>query len=238
MANLPPSLGVAFGLTTGLAVGLFYWAARRAGRSLLVVLAWLLLQGAVARSGFYAHTAAGQPRLLLLLGPPLLLIAGLLTTAAGRRYVDGLRLETLTLLHVVRVPVELVLFGLFLHHAVPQLMTFEGRNLDVLAGLTAPVVFYLAFVAKRLGPRGLLVWNLVGLGSLLNIVAIAVLSAPSPFQRFAFEQPNVAILHFPFAFLPGCVVPLVLLAHLAAIKQLVAPAPPLAAGLKSRESEA
>ncbi|WP_204248444.1 hypothetical protein [Hymenobacter sp. PAMC 26628] len=215
---------MAFGLTTGLAVWLFYRATRRSQRSLLVVLAWLLLlQGAVARSGFYANTAAGQPRLALLLGPPLLAIAGLFATAGGRRFLDGLRLETLTLLHVVRVPVELVLPGLFLHKAVPQLMTFEGPNWDVLAGLTAPIVYYLAFVAKRLGPRGLLAWNVVCLGSLLNIVVTAVLSAPSPIQRFAFEQPNVAILHFPFVFLPGCAVPLVLLAHLATIRQLVAP---------------
>lgn len=229
MENVPLYLGVAFGLTTGLAVGLFYLAARRAGRPLLLVLAWLVLQGLVAGSGFYANTAAGQPRLALLLGPPVLAIALLFLTTAGRRFLDGLRLETLTLLHVVRVPVELVLFGLFLHHAVPRLMTFEGRNWDVLAGLTAPVVYYLAFVAKRLGPRGLLAWNVIFLGSLLNIVVIAVLSAPSPVQRFAFEQPNVAILHFPFVFLPGCVVPLVLLAHLAAIRQLVASKPLLPA---------
>lgn len=108
-------------------------------------------------------------------------------------------------------------------------MTFEGRNWDVLAGLTAPIVYHFAFVAKRLGPRGPLAWNVVCLGSLLNIVVTAVLSAPLPTQRFAFEQPNVAILHFPFAFLPGCVVPLVLLAHLAAIRQLVLKKPLLTA---------
>ncbi len=222
MENLPLSLSVAFGLTTGLTVWLFYLAAHRSGRSLGVLLAWLLLQGAVALSGFYAVAGAMPPRLALLLGPPLLVVSLLCLTAAGRKYVGGLRLETLTLLHVVRIPVELVLFGLFLHQAVPQLMMFEGRNWDVLAGLTAPIVYYFAFVTRRLGHRGLLLWNIICLGSLLNILANAVLSAPSPIQRFAFEQPNVAILHFPFVFLPGCVVPLVLLAHLAAIKQLYA----------------
>ena len=35
-----------------------------------------------------------------------------------------------------------------------------------------------------------------------------------------FEQPNVAILHVPFVWLPGGVVPLVLLAHVAALWQL------------------
>jgi hypothetical protein len=176
----------------------------------------------VALSGFYTISNTLPPRLALLLGPPLLLLAALFATAPGRRYLDGMRLEVLTLLHVVRIPVELVLLGLYLQKAVPQLMTFEGRNWDILAGLTAPVVWYFAFRRQQLGRCGLLLWNGLGLISLLNIVANALLSAPTPLQQFAFEQPNVAILHFPFVWLPGCVVPLVLLAHLVAIRRLLA----------------
>jgi hypothetical protein len=220
METLPLVLPLAFGATTLLAVGLFYLAARRSGRTLAVLLAWLLLQAGVGLSGFYTITNSLPPRLALLLGPPLLLIIGLFVTAAGRRYLDSLRLEVLTLLHVVRVPVELVLFGLYLHHTIPQLMTFEGRNYDILAGLSAPVVYYFTFRKKRLGATRLLVWNFLGLGLLVNIVINAMFSVPTPLQRFAFEQPNVAILHFPFVWLPGCVVPLVLLAHLAALRQL------------------
>jgi hypothetical protein len=222
MENVPLIIGVAFGLTTALTVGLFYMAARASGRTLLVLLAWLLLQGAVGLSGFYTMTNTLPPRMALLLGPPLLGIGLLFGTASGRGYVAGLRLEVLTLLHVVRVPVELVLLGLYLHRAVPRLMTFEGRNWDILAGLTAPVVYYFAFRKLRLGRHGLLLWNVLGLASLLNIVVSALLSVPTPLQRLAFEQPNVAILYFPFVWLPGCVVPLVLLAHLAAIQRLLA----------------
>ena len=223
MAAIPPFVGTAFGLVTALAVGVFCYAAPRSGRTLLVLLVWLLLQGALALSNFYTVTTGFPPRLPLLLLPPVALIAGLFFTVRGRVYLDGLRLPTLTLLHVVRVPVELVLLALFQHRAIPQLMTFEGRNWDILAGLTAPLVYYLAFRRQWLGGKGLLAWNLLALGSLLNIVVNALLSAPSPLQRFAFDQPNVAILQFPFNWLPACVVPLVLLAHLAAIRQLLAP---------------
>lgn len=72
-----------------------------------------------------------------------------------------------------------------------------------------------------LGTKALLVWNIICLSLLLNVVVNALLSVPSPVQRFAFEQPNVAIWYFPFVWLPGCVVPLVLLAHVAAIRQLL-----------------
>ena len=220
MLPVPAYLSVVFILTTLLAVALFAWAAGWSGRVLALLAGWLLVQGGMAFIGFYTHSAGLPPRFALLLLPPLVLIVGLFLTRRGRAWLAGLPLGRLTLLHMVRIPVELVLLSLYCAGAVPQLMTFEGRNFDILAGLTAPVVYWLAFRQRQLGRRGLLLWNLLALGLLNNIVVNALLSAPSPLQRFAFNQPNVAILHFPFAWLPACVVPLVLLAHLVAIWRL------------------
>ena len=223
MENVPASLHLAFVLTTALSVWLFYRAAHRSRPTLYLLLAWLAVQGGLGLTGFYDAPQALPPRLLLALMPALGLIVILLLTTRGRAYLDSLRLDMLTLLHVVRLPVELVLLGLFLYEAVPQLITFEGRNWDILSGLSAPLVAYLAFKRQELGLNVLLVWNLLCLGLLLNIVFYAVLSVPSPVQHFGFEQPNVAVLSFPFVWLPSCVVPLVLLAHLAAIRQLLRP---------------
>lgn len=220
MLPVPTYLAVAFILATLLVVVLFGGAARWSGRVLALLGGWLLVQGGLAYSGFYTHTAGLPPRFALLLLPPLGLIVALFLSSQGRAWLAQLRLQWLTLLHVVRILVELVLLGLYHAGAVPQLMTFEGRNFDILAGFTAPVVYWLAFRRHAIGRRGLLLWNLLALGLLGNIVVNALLSSPSPFQRFAFGQPNVAILHFPFAWLPACVVPLVLLAHLAAIRQV------------------
>ena len=100
-------------------------------------------------------------------------------------------------------------------------MTFEGRNFDILAGITAPIMYYLVFVKQSMSKKTLLFWNFACLALLLNIVINAILSAPLPFQQFAFEQPNIAILYFPFNLLPSIVVPVVLFAHLVAIRRLL-----------------
>jgi hypothetical protein len=142
-------------------------------------------------------------------------------TARGKNYIDSFDLSTLTILHTIRIPVEIVLFWLFLNKAVPELMTFEGRNFDILSGLTAPLIFYYGFVKKNMGKKPILIWNFLCLGLLINIIVIALLSAPFRFQRFAFDQPNIAVLYFPFNWLPTCIVPLVLFSHLAAIRQLL-----------------
>jgi hypothetical protein len=221
LPTLPPWLYLTFGLTTALGIGLLYLAAHRSGRVLLVVLAWLALQSALSLSGFYTVTTTLPPRLVFALGPPLLLLLSRLATVRGRAWLASLRLDMLTLLHVVRLPVELGLYGLFVHGAVPRLMTFAGGNWDILMGLSAPLVYWL--LRRGHVGRWLLVgWNVLGLGLLFHIVRVAVLAAPSPVQRLAFEQPNVALLHFPFGWLPAVLVPLVVLAHAAALWQLLA----------------
>jgi len=221
MENLPTYISLVFILTTIFTVLLFYKATNNSKATLIILFTWLALQTIIGMSGFYTVTDTIPPRFSLLVLPPLLSIIALFATANGRRYIDSLDVKTLTILHTIRIPVEIVLFWLFINKTVPELMTFEGRNFDILAGLTAPIIFYFGFIKKRLNKKIILVWNVICLGLLVNIVVNAVLSVPFPFQKFAFDQPNIAVLYFPFNWLPGCVVPLVLLSHLATIRQLL-----------------
>lgn len=220
MENLPTYISIVFVLTTMLTVALFYKAANNSKITLVILLAWLILQGFIGSSGFYQVTDSVPPRFLLLLLPPLLFIILLFTTSKGRQYIDSLNTSTLTMLHIVRVPVEVVLFWLFVNKTVPELMTFEGRNFDIISGLTSPLIFYFGFIKNRINKKLILIWNVICLGLLINIIANAILSAPFPFQKFAFDQPNIAVLYFPFNWLPCCIVPLVLFSHLVAIRKL------------------
>jgi hypothetical protein len=219
--NLPMSINLFFMLITFITAGLFLKATNYSKPVLIITIMWLLLQIFISVSGFYTRINTVPPRFAFLAVPPVVLIAVVFATAKGRRFVDTINLKTLTLLHTIRIFVELTLLMLYLHKLVPQLMTIEGRNFDILSGITAPLVFYFVFVQHKLGRKALLAWNFICLALLLNIVINAVLSIPSLFQKFAFEQPNIAVLYFPFVWLPSCVVPVVLFAHLAAIKQLL-----------------
>lgn len=100
-------------------------------------------------------------------------------------------------------------------------MTFTGRNFDILAGLSAPFIYYFGYVRQKLNRPILILWNIVSLGLLVNIVVNALLSAPSPIQQFAFDQPNTAILYFPLSLLPTFIVPVVLFAHVVSLRQLL-----------------
>ncbi|HNR07115.1 MAG TPA: hypothetical protein PKM27_07355 [Saprospiraceae bacterium] len=220
MDQVPEFVSAFFILTALLTLYLFFRAAFNSRIVVFILLAWLSLQGFIASTGFYTLTDAFPPRLLLGILPPLVFIVVLFVSPKGRLFIDGLDLKALILVHMVRIPVELVLFWLFSFGTIPQLMTFEGRNFDVLSGISALPVYYFGFIKKSLDIKFILAWNYICLALLANIVIHALFSFPYPFQLLAFDQPNIALLYFPFLWLPAVVVPLVLFSHLAAIRQL------------------
>jgi hypothetical protein len=221
MQTLPLITSSIFIVTTICAVIIFWKATARSILFLWIAFAWLALQTVISITGFYKVADTNPPRFILLILPPLVCIIILFLTRKGRAFIDGLSIRWLTLLHVVRIPVEIVLLMLFIQKLVPGNMTFEGRNLDIVSGITAPIVYYVVFIRKKVSKRLLVAWNFICLGLLVNIVIIAVLSAPFSFQRFAFDQPNVGLFSFPFVWLPCCIVPLVLLSHLVSLRQLL-----------------
>ena len=221
MEKMPVFISIIFILTTLLTVYFFIRCCRFTKAGIILLSVWITGQAIISWSGFYLVTDTIPPRLVALVLPPLILIVFFFANRQGRSLIGKLDSRKLTLLHIVRIPVELCLYGLYLHHFVPGLMTFAGRNFDILSGLTAPLIWYIGFVRKRISPSLLLVWNLICLGLLIHVVADAVLSAPFPFQHYAFDQPNVAILYFPFVWLPSVIVPIVLFAHLVVIRQLI-----------------
>ena len=97
-------------------------------------------------------------------------------------------------------------------------MTFEGRNFDVIAGLTGPFIAYL-FNKNR---TVMIAYNFMGLALLLNIVVIAVLSIPTPFRVFMNEPANTIVAYFPIVLLPAFLVPLAYTLHFFSLKQLLA----------------
>jgi hypothetical protein len=216
----------AFIATTLLTVGFLFYLIKRAGRettpgriAVSVVAFWLLLQATLALGGFYQSFSSVPPRIFAFGAIPSLIFVLAFSAWYGTTFIKQLPIGVLTLLHVIRVPVELVLYSLFIGGQVPEAMTFAGRNLDILSGITAPIA-YLLFVRRGVHRLGLMIWNLAALGLLINIVSTAIVAFPSPFQQIAFDQPNVAIMYFPYVWLPTIVVPIVLFAHIAALIQL------------------
>lgn len=226
--GLPLYVPAVFFLTTLATVWFLLAAAKSVGRDLfsyklLVFLLpfWLLLTGFLATTPFYRNAEAMPPRVFLYGVWPAVGLIIVYFVFFRQAFVEKLSLKHLTLLHTVRLPVELVLLWLFQAGQVPQLMTFEGWNFDILSGITAPIVYFMAFRNGGMNRTLLTAWNVIALGLLANIVTLAVLSFQSPMQQLAFDQPNVGVTYLPYIWLPAIIVPIVLFSHLASLWQLI-----------------
>lgn len=225
--EVPAYVSITFIVTTFLTIGFLFHAIKKsvldtfAAKLVVAAIAfWIFFTAILALGGFYLETS-GNPPPFVTAPLPALFFIGILFVFFRKSFIEKLPLKTLTLLQTIRIPVEIVLWWLFLSKQVPQIMTFEGWNFDILAGLTAPVIYLAAFRGDKLNRALLLIWNIICLLLVSNIVAIAIFSLPTAFQRFGLDQPNVAVLNFPYIWLPAMVVPIVMFAHLASIWQLV-----------------
>ena len=219
MEPLPFYISLLFGITAVLTVYLFYKATRSSKAFLVIVTGWVVLQVWLGLSGYFLISKDTPPKLPLLVGPPTLLIFITFLIKRGRLFIDSLKVAELTLVHGVAILVEGVLFLLFLYKYVPKSMTFEGGNFDLFSGFTAPIVYYFGFVKGKLSRAVLIAWNLICLALVINASVQAVISLPN-FQGHSSGQPDIAVGIFPFTLLPALVVPLVLFAHLASIRNL------------------
>src|SRR5437868_3259913 len=119
--QLPPYVSIVFILTTFLTVGFLLTAVRAvsidifATRLLVFVLPfWIILTGSLSVYGFYDRTDMFPPRLFLFGVLPTLLFILLNFVLFRTKLIDRLPLRLLTLHHIVRIPVELTLYWLFL----------------------------------------------------------------------------------------------------------------------------
>lgn len=185
-------------------------------RSLGLLITWFILISGLALTGFTQRADWFPFNLILIVVPPVIAAFILVFSQTGGVLLKHIPLSGLTYLQSFRVVVEVLLWMLFLNEKLPVHMTFEGKNYDILAGLTAPVVALTLSKNKIV----MILWNLFSMALLLNIFITGILSAPTPIQQFFAEPGSALLMKFPFILLPAFLVPMALLVHLLSLRKL------------------
>ena len=188
-------------------------------RLLLGMVLWAALVSVWSMSGRMADFSMFPLNVLPILIIPLITILVITFSKTFREMLIHVPAQNLVRLQSFRFFVEILLWALFIQNQLPVQMTFEGRNFDVLSGLSAPIVAYL-ISRQKLSRSALIIWNILCLGLLLNILVTAILSMPGPLRVFMNEPPNTIVTAFPFSWLPGLLVPLAYGLHFLSLRQL------------------
>jgi len=215
MDRLPLYIYLIFGFTALLTIVIFYKASQNSKPFLFITLAWICILAFLSLSDHDTLTKSLLPIFPLITIPPALLVIVIFFTKKGKEFVRSLNIKTLMILHFVRILIELGLFCLAVYKVVPVLLTFEGRNWDILIGISAFAIYYFGFVRFKLNKPVILIWNVIGLAFLFNIVFNTV------YTVLVLKPLNFALGYFPFFLLPSLIVPLVMFSHLASIKQIL-----------------
>lgn len=205
-----------------LTILIFRYFPRRAALRLTAGLAaWLTYVGALSYFGIVADAGLRPPGAVFLVGPVFLFVFLVVARSpAGARAAQMLPLWLLIGFQTYRVGVEYFLHRLWLDGLAPRLLTYEGANLDIIFGVSAPVTAWLATRGSP-GLKTALAWNILGILSLANIAGRAVLTAPGPLNLIHSEVPNRVIGTFPFTYVPGFFAALALVLHVLSIRHVL-----------------
>ncbi|NMM47476.1 hypothetical protein [Marinigracilibium pacificum] len=219
--QLPTGFNISFILITT-AVLLFLYKTSRGNKLILASLLFgLFMQGLAGYSEFYLESIRKVTfQILFLFLPPFVPICIYLFTPRGRKIMKGFELKWLTLMQSLRLPIAFILVGLYYYKLIPQSITFSGSNYDILAGITAPFVYFYGYKKKALSINLMIIWNILALYTLMHLFIIVLFALPSPFQSFIYKQSASGILYFPYVWLFGFITPSFIFGHLAAISEL------------------
>jgi hypothetical protein len=196
------------------------------GRTAAGVLAglsvWFIYVGLMGYFGVVRNTATRPPGIAFILLPIvvfLVVVFILLFKVRPPAVAVAFPLWIILCTQSFRIAVELFLHQLWMDGVVPKMLTFEGANVDIFIGASAPLAAWLSTRGRK-GMKLALTWNILGLLALANVVTRAVLTAPGPLNLIHAEVPNLMMGMFPYLFIPGFFVPLAVVLHMAAIQSI------------------
>ena len=184
------------------------------------ILLWAIITAGLSLSGVLSDFSLMPPKFAIVPLVPLIIVIWIVSTKATGEILQYIPETALIHLQVFRVIVEILLWALFTQNLLPVQMTFEGKNVDIVAGLTAPLVAWL-YQNNKISKGFVVAWNFICLGFLINIVTIAILSLPTPFRVFLNDPSSAIVTTFPMVWLPGLLVPLAYTLHLLSLRQLL-----------------
>lgn len=205
-----------------------YYAYREKKNVAFVFVATLVLTGMWMMTTFLL-AAAGKlrfdtrpPSMLVLLAVTFVIACGIGSSGFGKQLSLGLSMAALIGFQAFRLPLEMLMHRAYTSGLMPVQMSFSGRNFDIVTGVTAALISASLVMKVRVPKPVLWAWNCLGIALLVNVLAIALLSMPTPIRRFHNDPPNTWITQAPYVWVLAVFVLLAVAGHIVITRKLLA----------------
>lgn len=189
------------------------------GYTLFIAL-WIGYVSTLAATGFLADFSLPPKFVLFVVVPAFVVIGTFFSIKRFKNIISFFPIVLPVYYQSFRIVVELLIWGIYKEGMVPELVTFEGRNMDILVGLSAPVVGYLAYHVKWLSHKVVIIWNVCGLLILANIVFIFISLIVKP-SIWGFDDIPLTLdfPKLPYVYIAGAFMPTAVFMHIFSIRK-------------------
>jgi len=186
-------------------------------------LVWLLGHAGIASSGILAHDTI-PPRVVFYLAGINLTVLAVTLGPPGRALARETPLHWLVGINAFRLPLELVLHRMYVEGTLPIQMTYEGANLDIITGILAipaSIAIWHFGQTHRVSRVAAGAFTVAGAGLLVNVVSIALTSAPGPLRMYTNDPPVTLVFHAPYTWIVSVLVTTAMVTHILTVRHLL-----------------
>jgi hypothetical protein len=162
------------------------------------------------------HREIGPHLPFLLFGPPIALALALAFSSDMRELIDAIPIDWAVgrAIHPARIIVGALFIAAWYQGLLPAIFALVAGSGEILVGLLALRVRQMILRRRRLPRKTILAWNCFGTADFIIAAAAASLAGYFGAAATALEQ-------FPFALVPGFLVPIALMTHIVVFRHLM-----------------
>ena len=162
------------------------------------------------------------PRFVLFLILPAFLFTGVFVYKnRNNSWLRHIPKSWLVYIQAFRIAVETLFVFSVAEDILHSNVTIAGYNYDMIIGISAPIVAFLAFGKKLISEKMVIVWNFLGLLVLASVIFVftTTIFIPSLYGSSSPLMP-LAFTYYPYTLVAGFLMPAAVFLHILSIMQL------------------
>ena len=203
------------------AFGNTHKAKRKKSLLLLFLMGWQLYIMALGQTDIL-NSFELPPRFVMLLILPAFLFTGIfIYKNRNNSWLKHIPKSWLVNAQAFRIVVETLFVFSVAEGVLHPNVTIEGYNFDMVLGISAPIIAFLAFGKNLISEKMVMAWNYVGLLVLASVIFVFLTTTFFPsFYGNATNLMPIAFTYYPYTLVPGFLMPVAVFLHVLSIVQL------------------
>lgn len=196
-------------------------AKRKKSTLVICLMLWQLYIFALGQTDILSSYELPPRFAIFLIGPAFLFTGIFIYANRNNTWLHHIPKSWLVYLQSFRILVETLFVFSVTEGVLHTNVTIEGYNFDMILGLTAPVVAFLAFSKNIISEKMVLLWNYLGLVVLASVIFVFLSTVFLP-ELYGSEGSLMPLTFtkYPYTLIAGFLMPVAVFMHVLSIVQL------------------